>query len=334
MITFFGCSTNNTESEITATLDKPHNLQASYKTHSNQIVINWSKVDAAENYLLYRSVNDSLNFMLLNTVADTIYNDTAVTTSLMYYYKVQARNQSGYSIFSNLDSGAIGTLKYRIKRELFYETIPGYSGYKISNKCYYLYSDSNVLTRSIDSAYVSDGIYRYRGKTDFFYDSQNLLFQKIQDGTYGENHSYILKTNYTYKQGLQDCESRMSWDSIDSVWHDDWFIVNYYSPQNQLAKRIHINDDDVSEESLYYTQLRLDSIILDGLDGNKRYKHQYSYDSQSQVKKIDAYFYAEGWHFFYSRNYEYETYVDNSKTSHKNQNNQIIFNHEPLRLVK
>ncbi|WP_343674955.1 fibronectin type III domain-containing protein [Chitinophaga sp.] len=74
---------------------------------TNKIQLNWNDNSANETgFEIYRSVNDSSNFKLFTTVAanstsTAVYNDSALFANVKYFYKVRAKNEGGYSLFTN-----------------------------------------------------------------------------------------------------------------------------------------------------------------------------------------------------------------------------------------
>jgi len=327
-----------TQPEVKNPPTTPQNLTASDKLYGNKIVVKWGKVDLAEKYNLYRSLNDTLNFSQLATVTDTVYSDTTATASLVYYYKVQAQNQDGNSNYSYSDSGSACKMSYRIIKEKIdaFVEIEG----QIMNifRNYYTYSETGMLILKTDSAIIqSNSPFILYGKTYYNYNLQNLLANKIFWRSYSSNYLCLSQKNdYTYEQERIAQEVEYDWHTNTNNW-SIYRTYNYiYNTQNLLTE-IKVAGSD-QYERFYYSNNQLDSSIRYNINygiGNfTQIKFTYTYNNDLLVKKDYYNKTAYGWNYYGTNNYEYESYLDSSKTSHKNQNNQIIFNQKPLRLVK
>ncbi|MHA2641797.1 MAG: BACON domain-containing protein, partial [bacterium JZ-2024 1] len=87
----------------------PENVTASDGTFPNRIGISWFPSPGATYYKVFRA--DSAGGVLI-TLADhvtsTSYEDNTVTPGRLYYYRIQAWNDSGASALSAMDSGYAG----------------------------------------------------------------------------------------------------------------------------------------------------------------------------------------------------------------------------------
>ncbi len=93
------------QSGVLSTPDRPY---ASDGLYSKKILVSWHPVGNAGAYFLYRSTQYSNNGILLNSLTDTLYADTAITTGTTYYYSIKAAtNISGTNMsgFSQQDDG-------------------------------------------------------------------------------------------------------------------------------------------------------------------------------------------------------------------------------------
>lgn len=326
-----------TQPEVKNPPTTPQNLNASDKLYGNKIVVKWVKVDLAEKYNLYRSLNDTLNFSQLATVTDTVYSDTTATASLVYYYKVQAQNQDGKSNYSNSDSGSACKLSYRVIKEKIDKFVEFEGQVMTIYRNYFTYSAAGILTLKTDSAIMASNqpfvIYR---RTNYNYNLQNLLIYKIAWQRYNSDILRLSTKNYyIYDQERLSQEIVYNW--YESM--NDWSVYNrynyIYNAQNLLTE---IKVAGSSEhEIFYYNSTQLDSSIRYNVNytgGVTQVKFTYTYDNDLLVRKDYYNKTAYGWNYYATYYYEYESYLDSSKTSYKNQNNQIIFNHEPLRLIK
>ena len=75
-------------------------------TGVGKIEIDWSNVDGAKFYELWRAEEDpqkpgqKLHFELVKTITKTIYTDSGLISGRRYYYKVRAGNAAGMGEFS------------------------------------------------------------------------------------------------------------------------------------------------------------------------------------------------------------------------------------------
>jgi len=89
-------------------LSAPDRPNASDGLYSKEILVSWHPVNNAGAYFLYRSAQYGNNGTLLNSLTDTLYADTTVTTGTTYYYSIKAAtNISGTNMsgFSQQDDG-------------------------------------------------------------------------------------------------------------------------------------------------------------------------------------------------------------------------------------
>lgn len=87
----------------------PTGVDASDGTHANYIEVHWTASAGANGYDIYRSFSTNMPIQIWTNFTQTTYNDSNVTTSVYYYYKVKARNDYGISDFSASDSGYAGS---------------------------------------------------------------------------------------------------------------------------------------------------------------------------------------------------------------------------------
>ncbi|MBI3986418.1 MAG: hypothetical protein HY343_05840, partial [Lentisphaerae bacterium] len=90
----------------------PQGLTATDGTYTNNIRVNWiAPTNGATAYDVWRSYGTNDFVGIATNFADTNYDDVTVSTNVLYYYKVKARNSYGTSTnFSNTDVGYAGTL--------------------------------------------------------------------------------------------------------------------------------------------------------------------------------------------------------------------------------
>jgi len=88
------------------TWDAPTNILASgfpqdndLTPSSNHIRVEWSPLDGAESYNLYRSTKENGGYQVITNTSDTYFLDTSVIPGVEYYYKVQGVSSSDYIIY-------------------------------------------------------------------------------------------------------------------------------------------------------------------------------------------------------------------------------------------
>ncbi len=105
-IVFFSCEKN--EPEMRLSLDTPEIINIGYGTSNSSINIEWSSVDSADNYIIFRSGNND-DYAEIKTTDLVSYSDSQnIIAGKTYYYKIKAiNNQLEQSDFSQPDSGYI-----------------------------------------------------------------------------------------------------------------------------------------------------------------------------------------------------------------------------------
>lgn len=82
------------------------NIQIINGETTNYVEIKWPVAKGANNYEIYRSEEDSLNFIKIAEINDTVYKDYECDLGINYFYKVRANNDLvGPSNFSNTSIG-------------------------------------------------------------------------------------------------------------------------------------------------------------------------------------------------------------------------------------
>ena len=89
-----------------ATVAVPAATVASDDTYADKVIIDWSTVDYATHYYLYRYDDSNLTTgSFLGSVGATTYEDTSVVAGVTYYYTLKACSLAGCSDSSDSDSG-------------------------------------------------------------------------------------------------------------------------------------------------------------------------------------------------------------------------------------
>ncbi|MCX6993327.1 MAG: FG-GAP-like repeat-containing protein, partial [Kiritimatiellaeota bacterium] len=84
----------------------PSVVTASKGTYSDKVRVTWDLVANATAYQVWRNTaNSTATATNLTTTASAIYDDTAVTPEVIYYYWIRSSNNLGISAFSSPDTG-------------------------------------------------------------------------------------------------------------------------------------------------------------------------------------------------------------------------------------
>ena len=86
----------------------PRGLTASQGDFTDRIRISWQPSSGAQNYELYRALQETGPYTLLATVTVTSYEDLQVEAGRVYWYRVRACNAQGCSSLSDPVSGYAG----------------------------------------------------------------------------------------------------------------------------------------------------------------------------------------------------------------------------------
>jgi len=96
---------SNYDYGFTAHFNPPH-IEASSGLFESKIQLTWKNSIGADEYQIFRSESESGEFTEIYYTTDTVYYDTDIESSKIYYYKIKAKNNYlGYSDFSDYDSG-------------------------------------------------------------------------------------------------------------------------------------------------------------------------------------------------------------------------------------
>jgi len=103
---------------ITATtlLAAPTGLAALPISASNTIQLSWNTLTGADSYKVYRSTSETGTYTSIGTTSGTSYNDTGLTVSTDYYYKVSALTSAASgSVEGDLSGSVLGRILAQTK---------------------------------------------------------------------------------------------------------------------------------------------------------------------------------------------------------------------------
>ena len=90
----------------------PQNIQASAGDYTNKVTITWNSSTNDTKYVVYRNTVDdsSLAVNISGEITTNFFENTAATSGQLYFYWVKAGNATGWSVFSDSDSGYAGSI--------------------------------------------------------------------------------------------------------------------------------------------------------------------------------------------------------------------------------
>ena len=155
----------------------PINLKAASSSY-NSINVNWGAVTGAEGYEVYMSTSNTGDYTLISTTTKTSYNNTGLTTSSNYYYKVRSyktiSNVKAYSEYTTAVSSKsilglpINVIATRINSKaikLSWSAVAGANAYEI-----YIATTStgnySLLTKTVHLDYTNSNL--ITGKTYYY----------------------------------------------------------------------------------------------------------------------------------------------------------------------
>lgn len=154
----------------------PGNLSASDGLFAKKIELSWDGVSDVTGYKLYKSIDD-ITYNLIETTANTVYDDTDVIPGITYYYKVLAYDAYGDGILSASETGyvEIGTVSGLTASDGTYTThvaldwsyvgatdIDGYNIYRSTNGVTYSSIGTSAIASYNDETAVAGTIYYYK----------------------------------------------------------------------------------------------------------------------------------------------------------------------------
>jgi len=146
-------------------------------TGSSQINLSWPAISGTSYYIVTRSTSYSGTYSTITTTSSTAYNDTGLSAGVTYYYKIQAVNSSGSTIYyssiasatassssSSADLSATASGSGQIY--LSWPVVSGTSYYYVSRSTSYYGTYSNIGTTAYtsysDSGLSSGTAYYYK----------------------------------------------------------------------------------------------------------------------------------------------------------------------------
>lgn len=155
----------------------PTNLKASSSSY-NSINVNWGAVVGAEGYEVYTSTSNTGDYTSISTTSKTSYNNTGLTTSNNYYYKVRSYKMvSSVKVYSEYSTAAsskpilglpINVIATRINSEgikLSWSAVAGANAYEIYRATTSTGTYS-LLTKTVHLDYTNSNL--ITGKTYYY----------------------------------------------------------------------------------------------------------------------------------------------------------------------
>ncbi|MCX7875873.1 MAG: hypothetical protein N2321_06860 [Melioribacteraceae bacterium] len=267
MILLFGCRENDIIiSEDFSVPQIPMGFKI-YGAFDGQIGLEWIPNNSSDSYLIYRSVNDTLNFTLIKITNDKFFVDTNLEYNLLYFYKIKARsrnnNESGFTkivsakpinlyaptrpIINSISSlNKIGNLSITIKWTQLIDTDISY---------YEIFRDTTELFYNMDEPYS-------KVNTTIFEDKLNLkplknYFYRIKAVDKGGLKSQATSTvntkildlpKQTFPLNNTIINKLNEYKFITSSENANYKIYLYENDTDLLINEISINSNKVKEE--------------------------------------------------------------------------------------
>jgi C1A family cysteine protease/fibronectin type 3 domain-containing protein len=178
-----------------AGLAMPTNFAATDGTYTSYVRLSWTAVSNVLDYRIYRATSANGTYALVVTTTATAYNFTESTDDV-YYYKIRARNASGYSQTSAAEAGNAGLNaptnmgasdgNYNDRIRVYWDAAPG-AGY------YQVYRSTSA-----------NGTYTLAGNTaathfDDFVGDTATYYYKVRSGVTNVGYSAFVGPDSGYK---------------------------------------------------------------------------------------------------------------------------------------
>lgn len=159
-----------------------------YAAFDGQVGLQWIPNNSTDYYLIYRSVNDTINFSFYKSTNEKFFVDTQLEYNFTYYYKLKAMNKNlKESGFTKIVSAKPENIYYPtrpIVESITPQNING--GLSINLKWTQLY-DTDISYYEI-----------YRDTTEFFY-NMDEVYKKINTTFFEDKTNLKVLQNYYYK---------------------------------------------------------------------------------------------------------------------------------------
>lgn len=180
-------------------LSAPDNLDATSKS-TTKISLEWDSVTDATSYYIYRATSNFGTYTKIDTVTSTSYTDDNLTDDTTYYYKVQAVNIWGSSVYSSAAKATTGDESDSDLDTPDGLTVMDKSSSEISlnwdsvddARSYYVYratSSDGTYTRIAtvaESSYIDDGL-----------EADKTYYYKVKAHNYTDTSGYSAIVNVT-----------------------------------------------------------------------------------------------------------------------------------------
>ncbi|MBR3976146.1 MAG: C40 family peptidase [Clostridia bacterium] len=196
----------------------PDAPEISIKLSDGRPKISWGAVDKATKYSIYRSESLNGTYKCIKTLEDLSYTDlySGLEYGKNYYYKVKARNDNGYSVYSNcvtiapLDKPVISVTLSGFDPKISWNTVDGATKYNVYRSTalsgtYKLIKTTTSLSYTDTSSALIDGkIYYYRVKA----------VNSNGSSAYSLAAKKLLLTKPVVSASLSDGYAKISWKAV------------------------------------------------------------------------------------------------------------------------
>lgn len=258
-------------------LDTPTNLSASKGTYRDKIRITWNSVNGADGYRVYRSNQQYEGYEYLGMSSADFYDDKPITTNV-YYYKVNAYSDNGYSDYSNSDDGYRAEIdaptnvdasdaEYRGKVEITWEAVSEADTYKIYRSATPTGTNTllgEVSTTTYDDFAPTTDVYYYRVKaSDAYGDSDYSAYDE------GSRKELETPSNLSATKGTYTDKIEVTWDEVLEANEYDVYssssIDGTYIKADTVTTNLYTDTTRTDTETYYYKVKAVDNYGTSGM---------------------------------------------------------------------
>ncbi len=188
LILFIGCR----EKEITFYEDTnvpqiPMGFKV-YAAFDGQVGLEWIPNNSTDNYLIYRSVNDTINFSFYKSTYEKFFVDTHLEYNSTYYYKLKAMNK-------NLKESGFTKIVFAKPENIYYPTRPIVESIIPKN----INGDLSINLKWTQLYDTDISYYEiYRDTTEFFY-NMDEVYKKSNTTFFEDKTNLKVLQNFYYK---------------------------------------------------------------------------------------------------------------------------------------
>ncbi len=204
----------------------PTGVAASDGTYIDKIRITWNNVSGAEKYYIYCSTISNGSYNEIGNTTSNNYDDNNASMNILYYYKIRAYNSaSGYSEYSEIDSGYWEFLPPSLvsASDIFHTHIQVFWSTVSNAELYYIYRSTNIVGTYVEIAQTNWMVYNdYSAgvNTNYYYKIKAYSsaggFSGFSSFALGIR-SFSSPTNVNASDGALFTKVRITWNSVPNA---------------------------------------------------------------------------------------------------------------------